>query len=77
MNKTLSDALDKMPNSKMIYINPTDGYIVNNIPDGIKVRKSPWIQKGTFVLSEKDLEEELMKAIEEIKLYSLCQCTPP
>lgn len=68
MNKGLACALEKMPGSKMIYINPGDECLIEGLPDSIRVKKSPLIQRGSFLLSEKDLEEELKKAIEDTKI---------
>lgn len=63
MIQTIKDAITKLPNSKYILIHPDDliktGSQIDDL--GLIVKSSILVEKGTFMLSEKDIELDIDK----------------
>lgn len=61
MIETIKDALKKKPDAKYIWMHPDDakeaGDSINQL--GLKVSVSYMMEKGVFVLSEKEMDESL------------------
>lgn len=58
MNKSVEEALRKLPEAKYLYINPVDEHIVKGVTD-LTIVKLPQLEPGQFMVSNEYLVNKM------------------